>query len=220
MAPGQAKLTFAVSKVFSACNEPWNYCMPSKMAADEKPKEQVPQAQRAWKWNLKHKVSFLIRIMVKFRTKTRECTGPMSESRTGCDKADDEQLLAAWQAHPGSEEARWAQRLGWRSVMMMLRCSAAAKMDWPKLGLIKSQGWCCTSADIINIKMIMAEQFGSAEPNRFTPRVMLENICILTELSCKHIHIVGFAPTAMQFILQNTDFENMRVQTAKWTQFS
>lgn len=162
MAPGQAKLTFAVSKVFSACNEPWNYCMPSKMAADEKPKEQVPQAGRAWKWNLKHKVLFLIRIMVKFRTRMYE---PMSESRTGWETTDDEQLLAAWQARPGSEEARWARRSGRRSVMMMLRCLAAARMDRPKLGLIKSQGWCCSSADIINIKMIMAEQFGSAELN-------------------------------------------------------
>lgn len=72
MAPGQAKLTFAVSKVFSACNEPWNYCMPSKMAADEKPKEQVPQAETAWKWNLKHKVSFLIWIAVKFQTPNPE----------------------------------------------------------------------------------------------------------------------------------------------------
>lgn len=49
---------------------------------------------------------------------------------------------------------------GWRSVMMMLRCSAAAKMDWPKLGLIKSQGWLRSSADIINIEMIMVEPFG------------------------------------------------------------
>lgn len=46
-----------------------------------------------------------------------------------------------------SEEAAWAQGLGWRSVMMMSRCSAASKMDWPKLGLIKSQGWRCTSAE-------------------------------------------------------------------------
>lgn len=42
------------------------------MAADEKPKEQVPQAERAWKWNLKHKVSFLIRIMAEFRTQNLE----------------------------------------------------------------------------------------------------------------------------------------------------
>lgn len=182
MAPGQAKLTFAVSKVFSACNEPWNYCMPSKMAADEKPKEQVPQAEGAWKWNLKHKVSFLIRIMVKFRTKKKKTSRmyePMSESGTGCDKTEAEQLFGGRQAHGGSEEARWAQRLSRRSVMMMLRCSAAAKMDWPKLGLIKSQGWCCAAADIINIKMIMAEQFGSAEAHQFTPAVS----------HGKHLHI-------------------------------
>lgn len=168
MAPGQAKLTFAVSKVFSACNEPWNYCMPSKMAADEKPKEQVPQAERAWKWNLKHKVSFLIRIMVKFRTKTPECASPCLKDGAGCDKSDEEKPFAARQSRPGpggGERRLW----GWRSIMMMLRCPAAAKMDWPKLGLIKSQGWSCSSADIINIKMIMAEPFGTAEPGQFTP---------------------------------------------------
>lgn len=43
------------------------------MAADEKPKEQVAQAERARKWNLKHKVSFSIRIVVEFRAKTPEC---------------------------------------------------------------------------------------------------------------------------------------------------
>lgn len=164
MAPGQAKLTFAVSKVFSACNEPWNYCMPSKMAADEKPKEQVPQAERAWKWNLKHKVSFLIRIMVKFRTKTRECTSPCLKAGQAVTRQMRNSCLRPGRCVQAQRKARWAQRLGWRSVMMMLRCSAAAKMDWPKLGLIKSQGWCCSSADIINIKMIMAEQFGSDEP--------------------------------------------------------
>lgn len=140
MAPGQAKLTFAVSKVFSACNEPWNYCMPSKMAADEKPKEQVPQAERAWKWNLKHKVSFLIRIMAEFRAQNLENVRAhvRNEDRFWQDRRRASVL------RPGRlEEARWAQRLVWRSVTMMPRCSAAAKMDWPKLGLIKSQGWRC-----------------------------------------------------------------------------
>lgn len=53
--------------------------------------------------------------------------------------------------------AGWGGGGGGSSVMMMWRCSAAAKMDWPKLGLIKSQGWLCSAADIINIKMIIAE---------------------------------------------------------------
>lgn len=112
------------------------------------------------------------------------------KSRTGCDKTDDKQLFEAWKACPGSEEGRWVQRLGWRTIMMMSRCSAAAKMDWPKLGLIKSQGWLCSSADIINIKMIMVEQFGSDEPDQFTPAVWCWNthICILTELSSISIH--------------------------------
>lgn len=187
MAPGQAKLTFAVSKVFSACNEPWNYCMPSKMAADEKPKEQVPQAARAWKWNLKHKVSFLIRIMVEFRTKNQRMFEPTSETRTSFDTTDDGHLFAAWQAHPGCDEARWAQRLVWKSETMMPGRSAAAKMDWPKLGLIKSQGWRCRSADIINTKTIMVEQFGSAEADQFTPPVWSWG-AIEIEQSCDHLH--------------------------------
>lgn len=149
MAAGQAKLTFAVSKVFSACNEPWNYCMPSKMAADEKPKEHVPQAGRAGKQNLKHKVSFLIWIVVKFSTKIRECM-------SSCPKAGQavtRQRMSSWsllgRRRRRSGEARWVQRWGRRSEMMMLRWDAAAKMDWPRLGLIKSQGWCCRSADTV-----------------------------------------------------------------------
>lgn len=113
---------------------------------------------------------------------------PAQCPKAGYDKTDDEQLFAAWQACPGSKEGRWAQRLGWRTVMMMLRCSAAANMNWPKLGLIKSQGWFRSSADIINIKMIMAEQFGSAEPNQFTT-VWCWNTRTLTELSSMHVHI-------------------------------
>lgn len=189
MAPGQAKLTFAVSKVFSACNEPWNYCMPSKMAADEKPKEQVPQAEGAWKWNLKHKVSFLIRIMVKFRTKTQECVSPCPKAGQVVTRQMTSSCLRPGLARPGdSEEPGWAQRLGWRSVMMMLRCSAAAKMDWPKLGLIKSQGWRCSSADIINIKMIMAELFGRAERSQSTSTVWNTPIYTLTILCYKFIY--------------------------------
>lgn len=95
--------------------------------------------------------------------KLGEWVSPCPKAGQGCDKTDDEQLFAARQACPvvrGGKAER--KRLGWRRVMMMLRCSAAAKMDWPKLGLIKSQEWRCSSADIINIKMIMAEQFGSA----------------------------------------------------------
>lgn len=86
---------------------------------------------------------------------------------------------------------RRAQGLGRRSVMMMSRCSAAAKMDWPKLDLIKSQGWRCSSADIINIKMIIAEQFGSAEANQFTAAVWfwISHICILTTLTGNHVHV-------------------------------
>lgn len=142
MAPGQAKLTFAVSKVFSACNEPWNYCMPSKMAADEKPKEQVPQAETAWKWNLKHKVSFLIWIVVKFRTKPGEWSSrcPKKKQDKKCDKTYDEQLFArfgrlVWK----SWEAKRVQRLGWGSRMLMLRCFGEAKTGWPRLGLIWSR---------------------------------------------------------------------------------
>lgn len=82
---------------------------------------------------------------------------------------------------------RGARRRGRRSVMMMSRCSAAAKMDWPKLGLIKSQGWRCSSADIINIEMIMAEQFGSAEPNQFW--LWGTHIRTVTGLSCSYVHI-------------------------------
>lgn len=163
MAPGQAKLTFAVSKVFSACNEPWNYCMPSKMAADEKPKEQVPQAERAWKWNLKHKVSFLIRIMVEFRTKTQECWSPCP--KWGQVVTRQMMYICLWPGRLVQAPRRQGERGGRRSVMMVLRCSAAAKMDWPKLDLIESQGWCCHSADIINIKTTVVEQFGSAEPD-------------------------------------------------------
>lgn len=92
------------------------------------------------------------------------------------------------------EEARWAQRLVWRSVTMMRRCSAAAKMDWPELGLIKSLGWCCRSAVIINTEMMMmmmmmvAERLGSAVPDQFTPTVYSWwPICILAELSREHI---------------------------------
>lgn len=89
------------------------------------------------------------------------------------------------------EEARWAQRLVWRSVTMMRRCSAAAKMDWPELGLIKSQGWCCRSADIINTEMMMmmmVVRLGSAVPDQFTPTVYSwRPICILAELSREHI---------------------------------
>lgn len=62
--------------------------------------------------------------------------------------------------------------------------SAAAKMDWPKLGLIKSQGWRCCPADIINTKMIMVEQFGSAEADQFTPPVWGP---IEIKQSCDHL---------------------------------
>ena len=66
--------------------------------------------------------------------------------------------------------------------------SCIQKTDWPILGLIKSQGWRCTSADIINIKMIMAQQFGWAEPNQSTSTVWNTHICILTMLSWEHVH--------------------------------
>lgn len=36
------------------------------------------------------------------------------------------------------------------------------------VNMIKSQGWCCRSADIVNIKMIRAQQFGTDEPDRFS----------------------------------------------------
>lgn len=111
---------------------------------------------------------------------------PMSETRTGFDTTDDGHLFAAWQADPGCEEARWAQRLVWRSETMMPGCSAAAKMDWPKLGLIKSQGWRCRSADIINTKMIMVEQFGSVQADQFTPPVWSWGP-IEIEQSCEHL---------------------------------
>lgn len=37
---------------------------------------------------------------MKFRTKTPRMTESVSESRTGCDRTDDEQLFAAWRACP------------------------------------------------------------------------------------------------------------------------
>lgn len=89
-----------------------------------------------------------------------------------------------WTARGSKRRQGWAWRLGWRSVMMMLRGTAAAKMDWPKLGLIKSQGWRCSSADIISIKMIIAGAvwLSWTQPVH-TSRHMSENyICILTDI--------------------------------------
>lgn len=116
MAPGQAKLTFAVSKVFSACNEPWNYCMPSKMAADEKPKEQVPQAEGAWKQNLKHKVSFLIWIVGEIPNQNLRMHEPLpvQKSRTGCDETYDEQLLAGWQPRSRVRRGEMSAEVGFK----------------------------------------------------------------------------------------------------------
>lgn len=161
MASGQAKLTFAVSKVFSACNEPWNYCMPSKMAADEKPKDQVPQAERARKWNLKHKVTFLISNhgQIHDEAHSREAqslgvghvsAGQRWRLRWAKNKKQNSSIfifvLARWEQHGLNDDGE------------VLSCSQneLTQIVW------LNQSWLCSSALLITIWIIRVRAFGAA----------------------------------------------------------
>lgn len=88
--------------------------------------------------------------MVKFRTKITENMSCCPKAGQAVTRQRMSSCLLLGRLSCESGEAKWVQRLGRRSEMMMLRWDAAAKMDWPRLGLIKSQGWGWRSADTVN----------------------------------------------------------------------
>jgi len=51
---------------------------------------------------------------------------PLSKSRTGCDKTDDEQLFAGWQAHAWVQGGKVSAEVGlkeWNDDVKVLSCS-------------------------------------------------------------------------------------------------